>query len=167
MEDKRKWLKGLFEKHKGLVYPVLVLAIGVFLLLLPGKEEESVAAVPEQSDFSLREFTATAEDLLSKIDGVGKLTLQLSLETDGSRSYLYDLQESRDDTSEDLQKDTVLVEQNGNQEPITLERVYPSFRGAVVVCQGADSSRVTLAIKEALSSLTGLGMDKITVLKMD
>lgn len=167
MEDKRKWLKGLFESRKGLIYPVLVLAIGVFLLLLPGKKEEPVTAAPEPSDFSLREFTAAAEQLLSKIDGVGKLTLQLSLETDGSRSYLYDLRESRDEGGEDLQRQTVLVDQDGNQEPITLERVYPRFRGAVVVCQGADSSRVTLAIKEALSSLTGLGMDKITVLKMD
>lgn len=167
MEDKRKWLKGLFEKHKGLVYPILVLTIGVFLLLLPGKEEESVTSLPDQSDFSLQEFTESVEQLLSKIDGVGKLTLQLSLETDGNRSYLYDLQNSRDDTSENIQKETVLVDRDGNQEPITMERVYPSFRGAVVVCQGADSSRVTLAIKEALSSLTGLGMDKITVLKMD
>lgn len=167
MEDKRKWLKGLIEKHRSLVYPVLVLAVGVFLLLLPGKGEDTTTQIPEQTDFSLQEFTASVEQLLSRIDGAGKLTLQLSLETDGTWSYLYDLQNSQDETSETIQKETVLVDRDGDQEPITLERVYPEFRGAVVVCQGADSSRVTLAIKEALSSLTGLGMDKIKVLKMD
>ena len=167
MEDKRKWLKGLIETHKGVVYSVLVLAIGVFLLLLPGKEEVAVSPELPPEEFSLSAFTASAEQLLSGIDGVGKVTLQLSLETDGSRSYLYDLREARDDTSEDRQQETVLADQDGDQEPVILERVYPTFRGAVVVCQGADSSRVTLAVKEALSSLTGLGMDKIKVLKMD
>lgn len=167
MDDKRKWLKALFDNHKGIVYPALVLAMGLLLLLIPGKEEETEMALADPPEFSLQEFTASAEELLSGIDGVGKLTLLLSLETDGNRSYLYDQRESRDDTSEDLQRETVLVDRDGDQEPITLERVYPRFRGAVVVCQGADSKRVALAIKEALSSLTGLGMDKITVLKMN
>lgn len=167
MDDKRKWLKGLFETHKGLFYSALVLGIGLALMLFPGKERETLPAEPQQSEFSLEEFTASAEELLSRIDGVGKLSLQFSLETDGSRSFLYDLRESRGEVTGDLQKEAVLINQDGNQEPVALERVYPSFRGAVVVCQGADSSRVTLAIKEALSSLTGLGMDKIKVLKMD
>ena len=162
-----KQLKGFLEKHRGLVYPALVLAIGILLLLLPGKESEETVVSPEQADFSLAQFTAQAEELLSKIDGVGKLSLQLSLETDGMREYLYDLREDTDETSHSIQQETVLVDRDGNEEPITLERVYPSFRGAVVVCQGADSSSVVLAVKEALSSLTGLGMDKIKVLKMD
>lgn len=161
-------LKGFLEKHKGLFYPALVLVIGLFFLLLPGESEpETVVTETGDEVFSLSSFTREAQELLSGIDGVGKLKLQLSLENDGSSTYLYDIQEASDDASESIHRETVLVEQDGNEKPITLERVYPTFRGAVVVCQGADSARVTLAVKEALSSLTGLGMDKITVLKMD
>ena len=43
---------------------------------------------------------------------------------------------------------------------------YPVYKGAVVVCEGADHASVKLNIVQAVSSLTGLGSDKITVLKM-
>ena len=42
----------------------------------------------------------------------------------------------------------------------------PTYLGAVIVCQGADSASVRLAIVEAVGSVTGLSTDKITVLKM-
>ena len=38
--------------------------------------------------------------------------------------------------------------------------------GALVVCDGADSASVRLAIIQAVSSLTGLGSNKIAVVKM-
>jgi len=44
--------------------------------------------------------------------------------------------------------------------------VLLSAVGAVVVCQGADLAQVRLAVTNAVSSYTGLGCDKITVLKM-
>jgi stage III sporulation protein AG len=42
----------------------------------------------------------------------------------------------------------------------------PVYLGAVVVCQGADRASVRLAIVEAVANATGLGADKISVLKM-
>ena len=44
--------------------------------------------------------------------------------------------------------------------------LYPVYQGAVVVCEGAERAAVRLAIVEAVSSLTGLGSDKISVIKM-
>lgn len=44
--------------------------------------------------------------------------------------------------------------------------VLLSERGAVVVCAGADSARVRLAVTNAVSAYTGLGSDKITVMKL-
>lgn len=44
--------------------------------------------------------------------------------------------------------------------------VLLSAVGAVVVCQGADLAQVRLNVTNAVSSYTGLGCDKITVLKM-
>ena len=39
------------------------------------------------------------------------------------------------------------------------------YQGAVVVCQGAGDSGVHLAVVQAVSVLTGLGSDKITVVQ--
>ena len=44
--------------------------------------------------------------------------------------------------------------------------VYPQFQGALIVSEGADNAAVRWNIVSAVSSLTGLGTDKITVVKM-
>ena len=42
----------------------------------------------------------------------------------------------------------------------------PIYRGAVVVCDGADNPQVNLDIVSAVSNITGLRSDQISVLKM-
>ena len=44
--------------------------------------------------------------------------------------------------------------------------VLLSREGAVVVCAGGDDAKVRLAVTRAVSAYTGLGSDRITVLKM-
>lgn len=44
--------------------------------------------------------------------------------------------------------------------------VIVSDNGVVVVCEGADNAKVRLDILLAVSSYTGFGSDKITILKM-
>ncbi len=44
--------------------------------------------------------------------------------------------------------------------------VLLSGEGAVVVCQGADSAAVRLIVTNAVTAYTGLGSDKIWVMKM-
>lgn len=44
--------------------------------------------------------------------------------------------------------------------------VLLSGSGAVVVCQGADQSSVRLDVTNAVAAYTGLGSDKISVIKM-
>lgn len=161
-------LGGFIKKYR---YPVWVLLAGVILLMLPTgnntKTGEVITVQDAQTGFSLAEFTAQTEKLLSCISGAGKVRLLLTLERDGNVTYLSDRQESVEGESLRTQTQTVLGREGSNDTPIPVTRDYPEFRGAVVICQGARDPKVILGIKEAISSLTGLGMDKITVLKMD
>ena len=62
---------------------------------------------------------------------------------------------------------TVLYQPDSAQRlPAVRKTRYPVYRGAVVVCEGAGSPSVELAIVQAVSRLTGLGSDKISVIKM-
>ncbi|MGN1002105.1 MAG: hypothetical protein ACI4PC_04985 [Oscillospiraceae bacterium] len=45
-------------------------------------------------------------------------------------------------------------------------QVLLSAEGAVVVCQGCDSAKVRLDVTNAVMAYTGLGSDKISILKM-
>lgn len=65
-------------------------------------------------------------------------------------------------TEEEARLEEVL----GNITGVGAVSVLRSEEGVVVVCAGADSPQVRLSVTEAVMSYTGLGSDRITVLKM-
>ena len=155
----------LLKKYR---YPALILALGVLLLIWPaGKRTETAQEVPEPTEeaFDLDRFTEQTRALLSRVEGAGEVRLLLTLADGGRREYLLDHRESQDASGSQLQRQAVLVSGGGTQQPVEVARTQPAFRGAVILTPGADSPAVALRLKEAVSSLTGLGMDKITVIK--
>ena len=54
---------------------------------------------------------------------------------------------------------------SGYQDVVVTRETYPVYLGAVVVCQGAGSGGVRLAVTEAGAALTGLPADRITVVQ--
>ena len=99
-------IKELLNKYK---YPVIILAVGLLMMLMPGKAENTA----EQNDEAVMLCS-----VLSACEGVGEV------------------------------------------------KVIISEEGVVVVCEGANDAKVRLDIIRAVSSYTGFGTDRITVLKM-
>ena len=74
---------------------------------------------------------------------------------------------SNGDTSSSSRGDTVTItDSERNENGLVRQQNPPKYMGAIVVCQGGDNATVRLAIIEAVSNVTGLGADKISVLKM-
>ena len=70
------------------------------------------------------------------------------------------------DTENRQDRDVVTLNRgSGYEDVVVTEQTYPVYQGAVVVCQGAGDSSVNLAVIQAVSVLTGLGSDKITVVQ--
>ena len=150
-------------------YALLVLAIGLVLMAIPGKSKE----VDAQTDPSPPETAATLSvseqlaQVLSQIDGAGRVEVLLTEASGEETIYQTDENTSITDGSSSVQKDTVTVtDAQRNQLGLIRQINPPTYLGAVVVCQGADSPTVKLAIVEAVSRVTGLGTDRISVLKM-
>ena len=61
--------------------------------------------------------------------------------------------------------ETVLVDGTEGDGTVVVRTVYPTYRGALVVCQGGDRPEVKLAVTEAVAALTGLSADRVTVAK--
>ena len=61
----------------------------------------------------------------------------------------------------------MITDENRTQTGLVQQSIPPTYRGAIVVCQGADSPAVCLAVKEAVSKVTGLDTSQISVLKMN
>jgi stage III sporulation protein AG len=66
-----------------------------------------------------------------------------------------------------VEYETVLRTNSNRADEALVEQILaPEYLGAVVVCQGADDPTVRLAVSEAVSKATGMGADRISVLKM-
>lgn len=137
---------------------VLLALLGCLLLLWPQKAKQTAPEGDVQADVSLQQTQAELEALLSRMDGVGKAAVMLTLRDSGETVYQQD--ESVRDGA--VTKQTVLAD----KAPLTVRTRSPQYQGAVVVCEGADSAGVQLAVTQAVASLTGLGSDRITVIKM-
>ena len=159
---KVRWSE-LWKKYK---FVLLVVLVGIILMLLPvssqtKETEENKSQIPQES-FDLAAMEQRMEEVLGKIDGVGKLRLMLTLQSGTRLTLAEDTQRDQDRTQREI---VTLNRGSGNQEIVITNRFYPVYQGAVVVCQGADSSAVCLAVTETLQALTGLSSDRIRVAK--
>ena len=57
----------------------------------------------------------------------------------------------------------LVASDSGEDMPLVTRQTYPVYRGALVVCQGGDRAEVRLAVTQAVTALTGLSADRVTV----
>jgi stage III sporulation protein AG len=160
-------LQEIIGKNK---YVILVLILGVTLLLLPtggDSDESEKTEYAETEYFSLEKTEERLEAILSKIEGAGEVSVLLTVKSDGERLLAQDMdiQETGDESSRE-NSSVVFEKKDGDSLSVVTQYIYPEYIGAVVVAQGADSSKVKLSITEAVMASTGLSSDKIKVLKM-
>jgi len=159
------WAKNGLRQLRRFQYPLLILLVGIGLMLLPAgtKKQEEVNTTPQAAVSDKLE--ERLETVLKEVDGAGAVRVLLTLESGAVSFYQENVQTSGAENGE-TRTETVLLSDNGAETPILVKTIYPTYQGAVVVCEGADKATVRLNIIRAVSSLTGLSSDKITVIKM-
>ena len=156
-----KWI----SKYK---YAVLVLLIGLGLLLIPTQEHTAEqVTVPDQPTNITLTLEESLANTLRMLDGAGEVHVLLTVAS--GEEFLYQTNDSSTTTqdSTDIKKETVTVTDSQRNETGLIRQINPPvYLGAIILCQGADNPMVQLAITQAVSRITGLGADRISVLKM-
>lgn len=163
MQERIQSLLKQFNKFK---YTIIVFLIGVVLLLFPKRETVDVQTKSDELQIQYQDLEERLEMLLSQVEGAGKVEVLLTYERGEIRTYQEDKNIRQDESTEEIQTETVFYDTENGDAPVCVGITYPIYRGAVVVCQGADKASVRLHVLKAVSSLTGLGSDHITVIKM-
>lgn len=161
MTKLKKQFTTLIQKYK---YVILIAMIGIVLMLLPSSNdapknsEQNQKIISEQS--SIQE---ELENILSQIEGAGEVRVMLTERT--GRETIYQTNDNISDSSGKI--DTVVVTDSSRNESGLVKQINPpQYSGAIVLCHGADNPSVKFAVADAVSKITGLGLDKIAVLKM-
>lgn len=147
-------------------FVILVALLGIGLMLLPesnGEEPQATAPQVQEPD----DIQSELEQILAQIQGVGKVSVMLTVSEGEQTLYEYNEDSSGSTDSSSLRRETVIITNSERAQLGLVQQVIPPvYQGAIVVCQGGDQPSVRLAIVEAVSAATGLSADKISVLKM-
>ena len=164
MEMNKAKFQNLFQKYK---YVALVLAVGVVLMLpTTGKQTKTETALTIEED-NILSVEIRLTQILQQVNGAGEVQVLLTEAFGEEIVYQTNDDISQSDTSSSSRGDTVTVtDGERNEKGLIRQKNPPQYLGAVVVCQGGDQPTVRLAIIDAVSKVTGLGADKISVLKM-
>ena len=158
-------------------YFLAVIAVGVLLLLsakVPTSEPAKEEGTQTEAAFDLQTFQQSVADSLAQIEGAGRVEVLLSLEAGEESVYASDVSQSSqstggssDSTSETYQSTmSILSDGSYGETPVLIKSKYPTFRGAVILCEGADSDTVRLQIVQAVSALCGISSDHISISKL-
>ena len=166
-EGKRKLTNPLavLGKYK---YVLLVAVLGGLLLLWPMERKDGAAApagAEPAAGTDLAQTEKSMADSLGKIEGVGRVEVMLTLHSGGERVLAQDssLRYSGPAQSPDSYERSSQPVTDGGV--VVTQEKYPQYRGALVVCEGGGNDTVRLQVIAAVSALTGLGSDRIAVVK--
>jgi stage III sporulation protein AG len=185
----------LFLKNtdgKKLMNIFLALVAGIIFLIISNlffsdkKNDIEITAVDTanrvietKSDTYEEKLEGRLEDALALVEGVGKLkvllTLSYSSEIFISQDITTDEQITKESDNEggtreisSKKADTrnIIINENGSEKPLVLKEATPKVEGVIIVAEGGGSPVVKESLANAVSSVLGIEIYKIQVLKM-
>lgn len=177
----------------------LILLVGILLVVLafPTKEagddssenKKSITgetgktreiSVAENTWDNYRETVETQlEEILSQVEGVGKVKVMVTLAGTGEMVVEKDSPQTQTQVEEgdssggtrtskenSWEESTVYVEENGNSVPYVVKELVPDVEGVCVIAEGGANGNVAKNISEAVQALFPIEVHKIKVMKM-
>lgn len=195
--EKNKWKEWFSDLRSGKKIPkknhLLILFLTGLLLFIavvpfpsPEKDEsenETSISAGSVSETDMGEYETYLEkktaDILRQVDGVGEVTVMITLKSGGQKIIEKD-QSSTSQTTEESDsaggvrtvEDTVsdktsIYEQqsDGSSVPYVSKELSPEVEGVVVIADGGDNAVTAKSITEAVQALFGVEAHKIKIMK--
>ena len=168
--SKNQKIEGVREVWNKYKFVVLIVLIGIVLLLWPSGAKTGVRNTGNPSSHpELQTIQSEMEQILSEINGVGTVHVMLTEESDGELQLAQNTELSYSGSTEAPEdysrRSEVVLANNGDECAIVTRSSRPAYRGALVVCQGGDRAEIRLEVTAAVTALTGLSSDRVTVAK--
>ena len=170
------------------VFLILLIITVIAINMIWGKEEEQVeeqasykvlasqtenSNIIEESEYDLQ---VELEDILSKMDGIGKVDVLVTYSQTSTVIPMYSQTESstiteetdsgggsRKQESSNVNKEIIT---DGENNAITQTVMLPKVEGAIVIAEGGGNATIKSNIIQAVSAVTGLATYKVQVFEM-
>lgn len=134
------------------------------MLILGGSS--NVKAVNKEN-ISTAGLNRQLEQILSQVDGAGKVRVLINYNQSGEKILAYDLESNtneKESGKENNSKSEVVYD--GNKMPVILKEYMPKVEGVIIVAQGGNNENVKKQLIAGTVALLGIDEHKIEVLKM-
>lgn len=171
-------LKSCKISEKKLKLIVIIGFVGIGMIFLSdilfskendGYSETAADVVSLDTQDYKKQIEHELTEILNKIDGVGKVSVMLTIE--GTTEYVYaeEILQSTDvnsnGTSTKYQSEVVIVSSGGGKEALVKKIIKPQINGVIVVCEGGENARVCEKVIKAVSSVLNISTSRICVAK--
>lgn len=185
--------KGLISGEKRIRLIVALGLIGMALILLSqllsggqsGRQQEvDSSSARFVSEEYISEMEAKLTELVTGIEGVGRAKVMVTLEN--GVEYVYAQEEKRDTDitretadgeatavsgrvyeKENIEQKYILIEQNGEKQPLVTTEKQPRIQGVVIVCDGADDVRVERDLINVVTTALNVSSNRVCVVKIN
>lgn len=182
-KDKKKQIENI-------VVFIIILIVTVLIInsMWSGEKEKkdddtvdtSKVLAQTSTSSSQEDLEERLEDILSTINGVGKVKALIKYSESSTVVAMYNETVSESTTKEndanggskdvketENKKEIVYTDEDGTNKPITEKVVMPVIEGAIITAQGAGNANVKASIVSAVEAVTGLAVHKIQVFEMN
>ena len=126
----------------------------------------SAAGGEEETMSDLEKYEAQTEqkleELLSTVDGVGKVRVMLTWEGSSERQ----VEKDRISNADSVEEETIYQENDSGKYPYVVSWTNPKVTGVLVIAEGGGNTKVKAEILEAVQALFGIEPHKIKIMKM-
>jgi stage III sporulation protein AG len=162
----------LFGNKKFLYIVILICAaVVLFCFNFDTKNSETT----QDSSTSLTEYknnlTSELCAILGKIEGVGKVNVLITFDSDTDQEVVYNTKETTSQNGQNtsnttISKDAVMMKDGTVNIPYTIKNDIPDIKGVLIVAQGADDENVKEKIKDAVVTILKIPSYRAVVLPM-
>jgi stage III sporulation protein AG len=175
---KYRLIKFLTKKNLKIIALIIIGIVGVIIFMGSGsskKTKDTSSVVQSVSGYmTTLEYCGQLESkltsVLSSIDGAGKVSVMVSV--DGSPELVYATDDTKTSTSNSSGTSSssntsspIIVDVGEYNSALILTENLPAVKGVIVVSSGAGDVAVKLNITRAVSTLLGISVDQVSVLK--
>ncbi|MEL7569146.1 MAG: hypothetical protein AAGU14_01150 [Eubacteriaceae bacterium] len=175
-------LKNLFNdfkfdklfSNKKFFYIIILICAGIVLFCFTFDNSASENATDKDSttlSAYKAELTSDLCSILSKIDGVGKVNVMITFNTDTNTEVVYNIKETSSSSSQNssnttISKDAVMMKDGNVNMPYTIKNEIPEIKGVLIVAQGAEDENIKKKIKDAVVTVLKIPAYRAVVLPM-
>ena len=150
---------------------ILLGAAGIALILFSGmlpthtSRNPPVTAAADMSDPDT--YRNMLEDqlteLLSQMEGVGQVTVMLTVSGSAEQVYAEEVKADKSDSSVRTESRYVITRTNGSESALLSETRNPAIQGAAILCSGGGHAAVQERVSSAVSAVLGIPASRIFV----